>query len=94
MAGRMSGCPFSLPGQGKGRGSAEHDLSKVDGSLKFILFFFIVKNPRYRASQVRCRPLYSVRQPDFQAVGGASRPLCCPVYLQFFKTLKINKLTK
>ena len=90
----MSGCPSSLPGQGKGRGSAEHDLSKVDGSLKFILFFFIVKNPGYRASQVRCRPLYSVRQPDFQAVGGASRPLCCPVYLQFFKTLKINKLTK
>ena len=94
MAGKNVGLPFLSSWTGKERGGAGHDLSKVDGSLKFILFFFIVKNPRYRASQVRCRPLYSVRQPDFQAVGGASRPLCCPVYLQFFKTLKINKLTK
>ena len=42
---RMSGCPSSPPGQGKGRGGAGRDLSKVDDSQKFILFFLQSKIP-------------------------------------------------
>ena len=49
----MSGCPSFLPGQG--RGGAGRDLSEVDDFLKFVLFFFTVKNPEYKSPQVRCR---------------------------------------
>ena len=89
---RMSDCPSFLPGQGKGRGDAEDDLSEVDDSLKFILFFFTVKNLGHRGPQVRSRSLRSGCPPDFQAVGGVGRPLFCPVFLWLYKVLKINKL--
>ena len=79
---------------GKGRGDTGRDLSEVDGSLKFILFFFTVENPGHRAPQVRCRPLHSVRLSDFQAVRGSGKPSLLPCLLAFFKMLKINKLTK
>ncbi len=69
-----------------------YDLSEVDDPLKFILFFFTVKNPGHRSPQVRSRPLRSGCPPDFQAVGGTGGPLCCPVFLWFYKILKINKL--
>ena len=84
--------PFLSSGGGEGRGGAGRDLSEVDDSLKFILFFFTVKNPGHRSPQVRSRPLRSGCPADFQAVGGTGEPLCCPVFLWFYKILKINKL--
>ena len=88
----MSDYPSFLPGQKKGRRDAGRDLSEVDDPLKFILFFFTVKNPGHRGSQVRSRPLRSGCPADFQAVGGTGGPLCCPVFLWLYKMLKINKL--
>ena len=41
--------------RGRGRGGAGRDLSEVDDSSKFVLFFFTVKNPEYKSPQVRYR---------------------------------------
>lgn len=46
MPGKNIGTSFLSSRVGKGRGGAECDLSEVDGSLKFILFFFTVKKSR------------------------------------------------
>lgn len=53
MAGKNVWLSFLFPGQG--RGGAGRDLSEVDDSSKFVLFFFTVKNPEYKSPQVRYR---------------------------------------
>gem|GEM_PF-1856402 len=67
----MSGCPSFLPGQG--RGGAGRDLSEVDDSLKFVLFFFTVKNSEYKSPQVRCRSQQVLSQWLFARFLGGRR---------------------
>ena len=55
MAGKDVGLPFLSSGEGEGRGSAGRDLPEGGNLLKFILFFFTVKNPGYKSPPIRCR---------------------------------------
>ena len=55
MLNQNVGRPFLSSGAGEGAWRCGRDLSEVDDSLKFILFFFTVKNPGHRSPQVRYR---------------------------------------
>ena len=95
MAGKDVGLPFLSSGEGEGRGSAGRDLPEGGNLLKFILFFFTVKIPDTEARRSVAgyfSLLLGGCPPDFQAVGGPDRPLCCRAYLLSCKMLKISVL--
>ena len=75
----MSGCPFFLPGQGEGRGNRGRDPSEGDDPLKFILFFFTVKNPGYRSPPIRCRPETALSRWLSARFSGGRRPRQAPL---------------
>ena len=79
MAGKDVGLPLLSSGAGEGRGSRGRDPSEGDDPLKFILFFFTVKNPGYRSPPIRCRLFQPPSRWLSARFSGGRRPRQAPL---------------
>lgn len=95
MAGKDVGLPFLSSGAGKGveveGGTRPKGLISLNSSY-FSLQSKILDTEARRSVAGYFSLLLGGCPPDFQAVGGPDRPLCCWVYLPFCKMLKISVL--
>ena len=88
MAGKDVGLPLLSSGAGEGRGSAGRDLPEGGNFLKFILFFFTVKNPGYRSPPVRCRLFQPPSRWLSARFSGGRRPRQAPSLLGLSSALQ------
>ncbi len=78
MAGKDVGLPFLSSGAGEGSGSRVRYPSEGANFLKFILFFFTLKNLGHRSPPIRCRPATALSRWLSARFSGGRRPRQAP----------------
>ena len=79
MAEKDVGLPFLSSGAGEGRRSRGRDPSEGGNLLKFISFFFTLKNLGHRSPQVRCRPSPAISRWLLARFSGGRSPRQAPL---------------